>query len=280
MGFRSAGPEPGTSHERGRRGPAAPPGMDPRLRQRRIEVRRAEGRRRLRRLLIGARRARGAGALLWALTYSSVARRRSRRGHRCSNRPQSRRRAAGGGDRTSERRWSTSTRACRVDARRGAAVGRVGAVHRSLPGHRARSTWSSVAPWSRRPRRRERGASSTSKGTRSPTSPRRRSACSRCSVRCRRPRSAPRWGSTNARRSTRRRCCPRSCGARAARSRGPMTARSSCGSRPRASSDSASPSTSPRSTSSALAVLDELGPAATIGVLDVRAPRAPVLAPA
>jgi cell division protein FtsQ len=31
---------------------------------------------------------------------------------------------------------------------------------------------------------------------------------------------------------------------------------------------------------SALAVLDELGPAATVGVLDVRAPRAPVLAPA
>ena len=51
--------------------PPRPSGMDPRLRQRRIEVRRAEGRRRLRRLLIGLG-AVAAAALLWALTYSSV----------------------------------------------------------------------------------------------------------------------------------------------------------------------------------------------------------------
>jgi cell division protein FtsQ len=46
-------------------------GMDPRLRQRRIEVRRAEGRRRLRRLLLGVGVV-AALALLWALTYSSL----------------------------------------------------------------------------------------------------------------------------------------------------------------------------------------------------------------
>jgi cell division protein FtsQ len=51
--------------------PPRPSGMDPRLRQRRIEVRRAEGRRRLRRLLIGLG-AVAAAALVWALTYSSV----------------------------------------------------------------------------------------------------------------------------------------------------------------------------------------------------------------
>jgi cell division protein FtsQ len=51
--------------------PPRPPEMDPRLRQRRIEVRRAEGRRRLRRLLIGLG-AVAAAALAWALTYSSV----------------------------------------------------------------------------------------------------------------------------------------------------------------------------------------------------------------
>ncbi len=47
------------------------PAMDPRLRQRRIEVRRAEGRRRLRRLLIGLGGL-GALALAWALSYSSL----------------------------------------------------------------------------------------------------------------------------------------------------------------------------------------------------------------
>lgn len=51
--------------------PPRPSGMDPRLRQRRIEVRRAEGRRRLRRLLIGLGGV-AVGALLWAVTYTSA----------------------------------------------------------------------------------------------------------------------------------------------------------------------------------------------------------------
>jgi cell division protein FtsQ len=46
------------------------PAIDPRLRQRRIDVRREEGRRRLRRLLIGVGVA-AALALVWAFTYSS-----------------------------------------------------------------------------------------------------------------------------------------------------------------------------------------------------------------
>ena len=50
--------------------PPRPP-MDPTLRQRRIEVRREEGRRRLRPLLF-ALGVLGAMALVWALTYSSL----------------------------------------------------------------------------------------------------------------------------------------------------------------------------------------------------------------
>ncbi len=59
-----------------------------------------------------------------------------------------------------------------------------------------------------------------------------------------------------------------------------MTARSSCGSHPPGIVRLGLPVDLPAKYLSALAVLDELGPAATIGVLDVRAPRAPVLAPA
>ena len=68
-------------------------------------------------------------------------------------------------------------------------------------------------------------------------------------------------------------------GAASAQSSGPRTARSTFSSRLRAPSDSGHRPTSPRSTSRQSQCSTSCGPDATVGVLDVRAPEAPVLSP-
>ena len=141
-------------------------------------------------------------------------------------------------------------------------MGRVGGCASVAARHREDRRGTSVAPWSRRPRRKERGASSMSKGTRSPMSAAPPLGVLTLLGPVAPPGSVPPRGSPNGRRSTRAAMLPaqlrepRGCGRVGRRRHGRAAARAR-GHRP-----TRPPVDLPAKYLSALAVLDELGPAA------------------